>query len=990
MPQITINSSTINSFGWSATLDIANRSILFNLLPFTSGANLNNIPVSFFVQDQDGVVLSEINWSSPQIANAATTTSWTLDLSAVNYAFLFQTYQIYGAIQDTNGNVYPTNPIYPEICQPNDFTDAGNVPGLFQIIPDCINSVLTIKEITPMVYNKLTPQSVSKTGTLYYPTGTLASVPFTKTSFSNNVIYTGQYRVQCDSVATYAIGNDVYVLVSYYTNNEFPVTCNNRMSDIVCCITKLQQTAIRNCNNTIGENAKQQLSDISLYVMNGLLKEISGQDAQFEVDYIKKYLSCSCGSASLSQSEFTPINPAVTSIVLNGGGGTSVPSPTTTGNTKTYTISSNIYQVTKGDAGDLAFKITIDTTVNNTVKYVITFNYDTMAGYILTAIQNDPSLLSQLNSLVQETGVNLQGLDGKCVIDLTQVTYSLSQSFTGSTLVTNIVINGINYAAPSNLFANNPTAVANWLNSLSLGSFSANVSSGIITILSSNNTNVVSTLTFTNPNVVKPFQATNITLVQVLQAIINYLCQLTSLQIALGNNLTLCQFDYNGSVIQTNYTGTGNNPASQGVFNSGVAAAICNIVSRISTLSGITCANIQAIFSDNPSAVFNNGTDWYMAVVGGSCTKLSGKQQAIGLISAINSYSDVKTAFCNINCTTPATCPDISNINFSSINQTTIGFYGVTWNTTPLANQIVTVRYRVSGTTTWTVASNAINLFPNGNINGTTPYQIPGLTAGTTYDVWVQNNCGGNGFVSQVTTPSNTVYSGSYLLNNSIYSICGGSPSTLYSNLPFASGITMYSDVGLTTPVTGFLFIVSTTSNQIYQLNSSTGVVGANTGNNCVTGTAGSYILGNDTSTICSGSVVTLYTNGAFSIGGVLYSDSALTTPVTGYAYVVRNSISTIYNLNSSTGAIGSNTHLSCSSAIANTFRYGTSMTICSVTPITLYSASAPTTGVTLYNDIGLTSPFTGYNYIAPASVGDIYTINSTNGVIGSFTGVFC
>lgn len=952
MPQIVVNSATITNFGWSVNIDIYNRRMTFNLLPFTTGPNLANRSVAFSVVDQDGVTLASINWASPQIPNAGTTTSWVLDLSSVNFPFIFQTYAIYAAIQDTGGQVYQTNVIYPVLCQPTNLTDSGYVPGLFQILPDCINSVLTVKEITQMVYNSLAPTSVTKTGTLNYPTGTINPVSFSNTPFSNNVIYTGQYNIICTSVATYALGNDVYVLVSYVTNNVFPVTCSNKMADIVCCITKVQQTAIKNCNNAIGENAKNQLSDISLYVMNGLVKEISGQDAQFEVDYIRKFLSCDCGSASLSQSEFTPINPAVTSIVLHGVGGTSIPAPTVTGNTQTYNIASNVYQVAKGNTGDLAFTIQIDTSVANTVKYIITFNYDTMAGYILTAIAGDPSLLSQLNSLITSTGVNLQGLNGSCVIDLTKTNYSLSQSITNSTLVTNIVINGTNYVAPADLFANNPTSVANWLNSLTLGTFSANVNSGILTILSVNNTNIVSTMSFTSPNITQQFQSTNATLVQVLQAIINYLCSMTDLQVALANALSLCTIDYNNNIISTNYPiGT-----KQSAFNAGISNAICNLAARMTSLTGLTCAKLQAIFSDNPSASFSYANDRFLSIVGGSCTNLTAKQAALAVINAINSDADTKTAFCAINCATPATCPAISNVNFSATGQTSIGFYGVTWATTPTANQLVTLLYRITGTTTWQTASSNINLFPNGNINGTTPFPITGLTPGTTYDVSVANNCGGVPFVTQVTTPSSTVYSGSFLLDNVIYSICGRSPVTLYSNVPYASGVTMYSNVGLTIPVTGFTLIANTATNQIFQLNSSTGVVGMNTGSNCISGTPGSYILGNNTAAICSGGVVTLYTNGSFAVGQPLYLDSGLTTPVTGFSFVVNQADQNIYNLNSATGVVGSTTGLTCAvnTTVHNRLSF---LTFNSVTGIAGF-AFTPQSG--FFIQTGNHTPFTG------------------------------
>jgi hypothetical protein len=990
MPQISVNSGTITSFGWSVNIDIYNRRMTFDLLPFTVGPNLANRPVCFSVIDQDGVTLASINFTTPQIPNAGTTTSWVLDLSSVNFAFLFQTYAIYAAIQDTGGQVYQTNVIYATICQPTGLTDSGYVPGVFSLTPDCINSVLTVQEITAMVYNGLKPQSVTKTGVLNYPTGTLSPLNFTRTPFTNNVVYTGQYSIQCTSVATYAIGQDVYVLVSYVIGANgpgvFPVTCNNKMSQVLCCIQKLQQTAIRECNNAIGANAKQQIADISMFVLSGFMKQSSGQDAQFEVDYIKKYLSCNCGSSSLTQSEFTPINPAVTSIVLNGVGGTTVPSPTATGDTLTYDIASNVYQIVKGNTGDLAFTIQINTAISNTVQYIITFNYDTMAGYILTAIQNDPTLLVQLNSLIAASG-SIVGLNGSCIINTTQITYSLSQVVTGATLITNIVINGTNFAAPANLFANNPTAVATWLNSLTLGAFSATVTSGTLTILSVNNTNVVSTLTFTGPNVVQQFQATSVTLVQVLQAIINFLCNLTALQVALGNALTVCTLDYNNNIVQTAYQGN----TTQQAYNGALANAICNICARISSLVAFTCAKLQALFSDNPLASFNNASDRYLSIVGGSCTTLTGQQQALAFIAAVNAYPNVKTAFCAINCTTPGTCPGITGVNFAALSKTSIGFYGVTWNATPLANQTVTVLYRVTGTTTWTTASSGVSLSPAGTISGVSPFVISGLTMGTTYDVSVGNNCGGVPFVSQVTTPTTTVYSGSFLLGNVLYSLCGGSPTTLYSSLPFASGVQMFTNIGMTTPVTGFILIVSTTGGNIFNLNTSTGVVGSSTGSLCTSGTPGSYILGNSTSSICSGPVVTLYTNGAFAIGGILYLDSSLTTPVTGDLYVAIPS-GTIYNLNASTGVIGSSTGLSCSASIRLRVGYGTdSGDVCS-TSFTVWISSAFTdiaTGVQVFNDPGLTSELLGQSFIGNTG-GEIFNMDPSDGNVLATTGTIC
>lgn len=997
MPSIVINSANVNTFFYKVTFNLAARNVQFDFSGTTyNGSGINSVQgISVGLVDQDGVTLATLDFTSPSNYIVPSVTQiLNVDLSSVNYAFLFQTYAITAAIKDQNGTVFTVPTIYKKICQPNDFQESGYVYGQFQVMADCTNNDITAKEFTVLVYNNLTPQSVSKTGTLYYPVGTAAQINFSNTPFSNNVVYTGQYRINCTTVATYNLNDDTYVLVNYVTSQQFDITCSNRVSDLLCCISDLYQTKIKNCDNAIGKRAAQQLQEIEIPFFLGLGQEMNGQDAEWAYQVIKKSLNCNCGNSSLGQNEVTPINPSVYNIVLTGQGGTGPITASTVGNTKTFTIPSNVYQVVKGNPSDTSFTITIDTSVANTVKYLITFNYASLAAAIYTATSLSPTLIAQLNSLISvSSNIDLSNLNGKCIIDLSSSNYFLSYIIpNGAVGITNIVIGSTTYNALGGLIASNVSGIEAWLNGLGLGTFEVDYSVGLngsyFNVLTNSNTNnpVSMDLLLPSGSVTVPFQKTNKSLIAFLQAFIDYVCQLTALQVALGTNLSLCSFDYNGVIQTTELPST----STQNDFNVAASTAICNIANRINMLTSIKCANLQSIFQDNPGGSFGS-SDRIYGTLGGTCASLTDLQLANVVIAAVGKYSSVKTAWCAIDCTTPGTCPDITNTSFSSVNTTTIGFYGVTWSNTPSNNQTVTVRYRIHGNTTWIVAANNINLFPNGLINGTTPYQISGLTAGTTYDTWVQNNCGGNGFVSQVTLPSGSVVSGSYLLDNVIYTICGASPVTLYSGVPFASGVTMYSDIGLTTPVTGFSYIVPISSNQIYLINTSTGVVGSNTGSSCTSGTPNSFKFANNTGIICSSASVTRYTNGAPAIGSIIYTDSALTTPVTGFSYVVFNNA--IYNLNSSNGTILSSTGLSCNSN-AVSVSYGNALgSLCSVPPQTVYLA-APNTditpGVTVYINSSLTSPLLGNAYITDSTGSNIYNINSSNGIVGSNTGIHC
>lgn len=1001
MPQIDINTGNVGVFNFNVTIDIYDRTITFDTSNTTyQGSGISAIlGISFSFLDSDGVELAGIDFSTPgKYIVPSITQVFTLDLSSVNYAFLFQTYQITGAIKDSNGTVYQTVPVYKNVCQPIGFTDSGYVPGIFQVSADCVNNNITVKELTVLTYNNSQPTTVVKTGTFYYPTGTISAINFTGTPFSNNVVYTGQYKIYCGTVGTYDLYDGVYVEVTFITNSVFDVTCTDKMSDLICCIQQVQNTAQKNCDNAVGSHAKNQLAEISPYLLTGLLKEINGQDSELEASFIKKYLNCNCGITSIGQNEVTPVNPSVYNIVIQGAGDVTTYA-STTGSTKTYTITSKLYQVVKGNTGDLAFTISLDTSVLNTVKYVITFNYTVMAGYILTAIGNSPSLINQLNALINSSGVNIIGLNGRCIIDTSTTNYVFTQSgLSSSTGIVNIVINGTTYNSPT-LFANNPSGIQTWLNSLSLGTFSVSYNTGTLSITSLNNANTVSTFTVSNPSLTIQFQASNKTLVQVLQAIIDYLCQITALEVALGNALTLCSMDYNGNTTTLNFGAT----QSQAAFNAGVTSTICNIINRINNLTGITCAKIAALFPDSLSSNFSGNSRVY-GNDGLNCVGFTNKQVALGVISAINSFSDVKTAYCAINCGTPASCPDVTNINASIISGN-IGIYGITWTQNPVASQLATVKYRVTGTTTWIVATNSLGVLPNGNLSGTTPFLITGLTPGSTYDLNVVNNCGGVGFIKQITVPTSTVYSGSYLLDTIIYNICGDSPVTLYSSSPFAPGVVMYTNIELTVPVTGYTYISSSSSGNIFHLNSSTGIVGADTGSSCTAGTAGSYILGNSTGSICSGSPVVKYTNGAFAVGSTLYNDHSLINPVTGNAYVVNLANNRIYNLNSSTGVIGSDTGLSCTtSATVNiSSTGGSSITISNVKvngigvslsigsyPIAPGNNGSGTTSQigTFVVEVDQTTTLGGQNIVIQDSAGNIQCADVNSSVPVLFTGV--
>jgi hypothetical protein len=160
--QVTVNSANITTFRVGLDFDIYNRKVTFKDLSTYAGSSgsgrLNVLGISFLLQDQEGVDLATIDFSDPEkYIVPASATEFEIDLSSLSYPFLFQTYKIQAAIKDSTGTVYYTDVVYKKICQPQNLTESGYVPGIFQVSPNCPDNVLTVKELTALTYNNLPP-----------------------------------------------------------------------------------------------------------------------------------------------------------------------------------------------------------------------------------------------------------------------------------------------------------------------------------------------------------------------------------------------------------------------------------------------------------------------------------------------------------------------------------------------------------------------------------------------------------------------------------------------------------------------------------------------------------------------------------------------------------------------------------------------------------------------------------------------------------------
>jgi hypothetical protein len=77
--------------------------------------------------------------------------------------------------------------------------------------------------------------------------------------------------------------------------------------------------------------------------------------------------------------------------------------------------------------------------------------------------------------------------------------------------------------------------------------------------------------------------------------------------------------------------------------------------------------------------------------------------------------------------------------------------------------------------------------------------------------------------------------------------------------------------------------------------------------------TSDSFKLENTLGAVCSAGLTTLYWNGgAFGEGRTMYTDEFLTTPVTGFDFIALASAGEIFNLDDTTGVVGTTTGNFC------------------------------------------------------------------------------
>lgn len=330
-------------------------------------------------------------------------------------------------------------------------------------------------------------------------------------------------------------------------------------------------------------------------------------------------------------------------------------------------------------------------------------------------------------------------------------------------------------------------------------------------------------------------------------------------------------------------------------------------------------------------------------------------------------------------------CPYITSANIA-LRGGGFALYSLKWAENPIGKQLVLVQYRKYGDLVWINVSTNLQVDEFGNLMTATSLVILAVPlANTVYEVKLANQCGSIEYIQQFTFPKQ-IYTNLCLIDNYLYNICGTNPVPLFSSAPFDVGVVMYSDVGLSTPQTGYLYI-DYNGSTIFGFNAATGAVQAATGYTC-TPYSFLVLLSNATATVCAAVPTTVYSN-VFepTTGDILYSSPALYTPLTGYTFLAFQDSKVKYNLNTGTGQIGGEVGTSCSGYFAYYRVSKVKQDIDTVMPALLYSSTVFGKGAEMKTDSGLTTAVTGYNYIKQSNANAIYDISTTTGIVGCIAG---
>lgn len=855
-----IGSNDISVLQVQVTFDISGTNPVVSLVNLSQGPHLNNVVYAFLVTSPTGTYIHNGNINTPDITGVWST--WTLtdpwprpfnqiEWSGAQYSFT-------AIAKDSAGNVYTGTPQLAGICRPNgNYPNSKTMYGIASsdVNVKCQDARILFQDTTYHSYKGDEGTIVSSTLKVIYPIDETSNIPdpFQIANYSTALVpisyNSNNYQFIQTTKYDYDLGNYTIVRIRYQTIQTFSVWCNIDLLPLVCEFNKLiDLLQSGSCSDVASASMKVQLITSKMILVNiGIQQPLTGVDVPTLIEEIKEIggFECDCCSApsGIIPTTASIIDGYSFSIVKTGGDVNG--NVTTTGSNIQFNLHDVSYIVTIGVNSPItttAFSfLPVVSGDGFTKTYYLNVDGIHLGRDILVNIGNDPYSLNYLKNLVGVPDLKLL-VDGACIFNSgisCNYTFNLHNIPANTTyaILSAIGITGTGHLLSMSFNQTNLPALQTYLNSLGYGTFVVtNTGGGIVSITSSNNTNNITSLSYSiaSVNYVADYNKNCTGYVPldantVVQYIINYLCGLTDAQVSTSQAYSVCYIDPVTGLKNTTVVNSGThlNQLLSILINNG-----CTTIDYIKTLSagGASCEGIKSLFPANTNNLTHS--DFILLTKGGVCSRLDPVTLGTDILKLGIYDSDFISAFCTAVaiCGSSVECPTLINFQYnfsgSSLNITKIIFA-----TTPTSPQTVSILYKLSSSGTYTLYSSAVVV----NIDGTipTPVVIP-IVSGSTYNVQIFDNCNSpaDGVIKTIST-TGTPVSGSYKLGNNSATVCATGPVTLYTNGAFAIGGVLYTDSGLTNPVTGNLFVVNVANNHIYNLNNTTGEVGTDTGILC-------------------------------------------------------------------------------------------------------------------------------------------------------------
>ena len=863
-----LNSNDISVLQVRVFFDISGNTPIIALVNQSQGANLANVSYAFVVKSPTGTFIHNGNIDAPDVTGAWTihqvTDPWPRPFNQIEWSGA--PYSFVVIAKDSAGNVYQAPAQLATICRPNGNYDNSKTSfgvATSDLNVKCQDGRIFFQDTTYHSYKGSDGQLVASQLKVIFPIDETENIPapFNLSNYSTALVpitySSDNYQFLQNGIYDYDQGDDVIIRVKYQALRTFAVWCNIDLAPLVCEFNKLMD-AVETGNCSDANLAAQQLNLINgkmALVFMGIQQPLIGIDVPALIEEIKAIggWDCNCCTAP------TGIIPNTASII--DGYSFSVVHTGGDVNGNVTQVGSNI-QINLHDVS-YVFAIGVTSPMTTTAfgvssvvsgdgftkTYYLNIDGQQLALDILANIGDNPTALNELKTLVGANNFELT-VDGKCVFDSNvscDYTYSLSSvpATTTFALLQSIIVAGITHPLSFSFNLTNLAALQTYLNSLGLGTFVVTNVAGIVTIVSTGNTNKLSDLSYSvaTVNYIGTLNkvctgTTPISANQVVQNIINYLCGLTDAEVITSQAYVVCYIDPNtgASTVANVPSGTKLNDFIATILSLG-----CKTIQYIKTIGGGTgtCDSTKALFPANTNDLLES--DFIFVTKGGVCSRISPIELGTAILQLGIFDSHFMSAFCTAVaiCAGSVDCPGLINFEYHF----TGGNLYVTkaiFATTPASPQTITILYKLSTDPTYTLYSATLVVNTDGTL--VAPAVIP-ILSGSTYNVQMINNCSSpvDGITKTIST-SITPVGASYKLGNTNPGVCTSGTVTLYTNGVFNIGSVMYTDALLTNPVTGDTFIVNLANQHIYNINTSTGVVGADTGNVCVS-LGGSFLI---------------------------------------------------------------------------------------------------------------------------------------------------